>query len=43
MPQEELLKRLKREFSKNTDFIVKKISTKHFHDIYVVYLETVKC
>ncbi len=39
--QEELLERLKKEFAKNTDFIVKKISTKHFHDIYVIYLETV--
>lgn len=39
--QDKILKRLKEEFSKNTDFIVKKITTKHFKDIYVIYLESV--
>lgn len=39
--QEKVLKQLDEEFVKNTDFIVKKITTKHFKDIYVIYLESV--
>lgn len=39
--QEKVLKQLQEEFSKNPDFIVKKIKTKHFKDIYVIYLESV--
>ncbi len=39
--QEKILKRLQEEFKKNTDFIVKKIKTKQFKDIYVIYLESV--
>ena len=39
--QEKILKRLEKEFEKNTDFIVKKIETKHFGNIYVIYLESV--
>ena len=39
--QEKILKRLQEEFEKNTDFIVKKIKTKQFKDIYVIYLESV--
>ncbi len=39
--QDKILKRLQKEFEKNTDFTVKKIETKHFKDIYVVYLESV--
>lgn len=39
--QEKILKRLQKEFEKNTDFIVKKIKTKQFKDIYVIYLESV--
>lgn len=39
--QEKILKRLQEEFKKNTDFVVKKIKTKNFKDIYVIYLETV--
>lgn len=39
--QEKILKQLQEEFKKNTDFIVKKIKTKQFKDIYVIYLESV--
>lgn len=39
--QEKILKRLQEEFKKNTDFIIKKIKTKQFKDIYVIYLESV--
>lgn len=39
--QEKILKQLQKEFEKNTDFITKKIATKHFGDIYVIYLESV--
>ncbi len=39
--QEKILKQLEKEFEKNTDFITKKIATKHFGDIYVIYLESV--
>ena len=39
--QEKILKRLQEEFVKNTDFTVKKIKTKHFKNIYVIYLESV--
>ncbi len=39
--QEKILKRLEKEFEKNTDFITKRIATKHFGDIYVIYLESV--
>lgn len=39
--QEKVLNQLQKEFEKNSDFIVKKIGTKHFKDIYVIYLETV--
>lgn len=39
--QDKILKRLQEEFAKNTDLIVKKIKTRHFKDIYVVYLESV--
>lgn len=39
--QDKILKRLKEEFYKNTDFIIKKIKTKEFKDIYVIYLESV--
>lgn len=38
---EKILKRLQKEFEKNTDFTVKKIKTKHFKTIYVIYLESV--
>jgi spore germination protein KA len=40
MPKKILL-RLKKEFASSPDFIVKKIKTKRFHDIYVIYLESV--
>lgn len=39
--QEKILTRLQKEFDKNTDFITKKIVTKDFGDIYVLYLESV--
>ena len=39
--QEKILKRLQKEFAKNTDFTVKKINTKSFETIYVIYLESV--
>lgn len=39
--QNKILKRLEDEFNKNPDFIVKKIKTKYFKDIYVIYLESV--
>lgn len=39
--QEKVLKQLQKEFEKNPDFVVKKIKTKHFKDIYVIYLESV--
>ena len=39
--QDKVLKQLQEEFEKNTDFIVKKIKTKYFKDIYVIYLESV--
>lgn len=39
--QDKILTRLYKEFDKNPDFIVKKIKTKHFKDIYVIYLESV--
>ena len=39
--QDKVLKRLQKEFEKNTDFIVKKIKSKYFKDIYVIYLESV--
>lgn len=39
--QEKILKQLEEEFEKNTDLITKKIATKHFGDIYVIYLESV--
>ncbi len=38
---EQILKRLQKEFIKNPDFTVKKITTHHFKDIYVIYLESV--
>lgn len=38
---EKILKRLQKEFAKNTDFTVKKIKTKHFKTLYVIYLESV--
>ena len=39
--QQKILTRLYEEFDKNPDFIVKKIKTKHFKDIYIIYLESV--
>ncbi len=39
--QEKILNRLQKEFEKNTDYITKKIITKDFGDIYVIYLESV--
>lgn len=39
--QEKILSRLKEEFIKNTDFIVKKIDAKHLGNIYIIYLESV--
>lgn len=39
--QEKILKQLYNEFDKNTDFVVKKIETKLFKNIYVIYLESV--
>ena len=39
--QEKVLKQLEQEFINSTDFIVKKITTKKFKDIYVIYLESV--
>ncbi len=39
--QEKVLNQLEQEFINSTDFIVKKITTKKFKDIYVIYLESV--
>ncbi len=39
--QEKIIQRLQAEFNKNPDFTLKKIVTKYFNDIYVVYLESV--
>lgn len=39
--QDNILKRLQSEFNMCPDFVVKKIKTKHFKDIYVIYLESV--
>ncbi len=39
--QQKILERLQKEFEKNTDFTVKKIETKYFKDLYVIYLESV--
>lgn len=39
--QNKLLKRLEEEFSKNPDFISKKIESIHLGNIYVIYLESV--
>lgn len=39
--QEKVLNQLNKEFINNTDFIIKKINTKNFNDIYIIYLESV--
>ena len=39
--KEKVLNQLQKEFEKNPDFTVKKIKTKYFKDIYVIYLESV--
>ena len=39
--QNKILKELKQEFAQSSDFIQKTITSKHFNNIYVIYLESV--